>query len=287
MFALILAGCQINEKPDKKNEPPIGTKEAAKSVQVLIIGIDSRGEEKSRSDVILIAQYNPVKKTIKLASIMRDTYVKIPTYSKGYNKINTAYYLGGKDLLVQTIKENFGIGVDHVVTIDFQGFTHVVDAIAPEGIEVDVTEAMIKDMDLQLQPGMQPLHGEQLLKYVRFRHDRESDFGRVKRQQEVMVKLKDKLSNEMSSMEQIASLPKLAEGAMKYVESDLSVSQILSLSSLVFLHSINQVETMTIPVEQGFENMTYEHAGAVLQPNMPKNIEALNGFFNMPEAVNN
>lgn len=287
LLVFSLAACSIYDKGKQENGIPDKTKQETKSVQVLFIGIDSRGEAKSRSDAILIGQYNPLKKSIKLASIMRDTYVKIPTYSKGYNKINMAYYLGGKELLVKTIKENFGITIDHVVTIDFQGFTHVIDTIAPEGIEVTVTKEMIEDMKLTLQPGNQFLHGEELLKYVRFRHDTESDFGRVKRQQEVMVKIKNRITEEMSSLEQVASLPKLVEGTLKYVESDLSISDTVSLTSMIFLHPIDKMETMTIPVDNGFTNKIYEHAGAVLQMDQPKNIEALNSFFYIPKAVNN
>ncbi|WP_335511449.1 LCP family protein [Bacillus sp. JJ722] len=285
LLVFSLAACSINDKVKQENESSDQMK--TKSVQVLVIGIDSRGEANSRSDAILIGQYNPLKNSIKLASIMRDTYVKIPSYSKGHNKINMAYFLGGKELLVKTIKENFGITIDHVVTIDFQGFTHVIDTIAPEGIEVTVTKEMIEDMKLSLQPGKQFLHGEDLLKYVRFRHDAESDFGRVKRQQEVMVKVKNRITEEMSSIEQVASLPKLVEGTMKYIESDLSVADTLSLISMVVLHPIDKVETMTIPVDNGFTNKIFEHAGAVLQMDQPKNIEALNSFFNTPKAVNN
>jgi len=256
------------------------------TVTILAIGIDTRGEEKSRSDAILVTQYDQQTKSMKIASIMRDSYVKIPTYSKGYNKLNMAYYLGGKELLVQTIQDNFNIAIDHVVEIDFEGFTYVVDAIAPEGIEVDVPEGMIADMDMKVQPGKNSLHGEDLLKYVRFRHDSNYDFGRVKRQQEVLLKLKDELTNELS-FKQLAGLPKVIEGAMQYVKSDLSVSQTLSLASMVALNSIAEVETITIPLENSYVNKRYDHAGEVLQLDFEQNIEALNGFFTFPKAVSN
>ena len=256
------------------------------TITILAIGIDTRGEEKSRSDAILVTQYNRQTKSMKIASIMRDSYVKIPSYSKGYNKLNLAYYLGGKELLVQTIQENFNIAIDHVVEIDFEGFTYVVDAIAPEGIEVDVPKEMIADMDMKVQPGKNSLHGEDLLKYVRFRHDSNYDFGRVKRQQEVLLKLKDELTNELS-FKQLAGLPKVIEGAMQYVKSDLSVSQTLSLASMVALNSIDEVETITIPLENSYVNKRYDHAGEVLQLDFEQNIEALNGFFTFPKAVSN
>ena len=256
------------------------------TVTILAIGIDTRGEEKSRSDAILVTQYDQQTKSMKIASIMRDSYVKIPTYSKGYNKLNMAYYLGGKELLVKTIQDNFNIAIDHVVEIDFEGFTYVVDAIAPKGIEVDVPVEMIADMNMKVEPGKNNLHGEDLLKYVRFRHDSNYDFGRVKRQQEVLLKLKDELTNEVS-FKQLAGLPKVIEGAMQYVTSDLSVSQTLSLASMVALNPINEVETITIPLENSYVNKRYEHAGEVLQMDFTQNIEALNGFFNIPKAVSN
>lgn len=288
-LVLILSSCQSMEKenPHPQQGFPEIERTESETVQILVIGIDSRGEDKSRSDAILVSQYDSKKKSIKIASLMRDTYVKIPSYAKGYHKLNTAYFLGGKELLVRTIKENFGITIDHVVTIDFNGFTHIVDTIAPEGIEVVVTEEMSKDMDLKLEAGKHILHGKDLLKYVRFRHDSDNDFGRVKRQQEVLVKLKDKLYQEMTSVQQIATLPKLVKGVMQYVDTDLSVSKTFSLASLVFLHQIEEVDTITIPVENSFENKNYKHAGEVLQMDLQKNTEAINNFFTLPKAVSN
>ncbi|WP_019241802.1 MULTISPECIES: LCP family protein [Bacillus] len=281
MTLLLLAACTVQDKGNQKSTPD----SEKKPIQILVIGIDTRGEEKSRSDAILVCQYDPKKRSIKIASLMRDTFVKIPTYNKGYNKLNTAYFLGGKELLVKTIKENFGITIDHVVTIDFKGFTHVIDTLVPEGIEVIVTKEMIADMNLPYDEGKHRLHGDELLNYVRFRHDQESDFGRVKRQQEVMVKIKEQLTEEMTSVENFATLPKLVEGSLKYVDSDLSMTETLSLVSTVLLHQIDSIETMTIPIENSFENKTYEHAGAVLQMDSQKNIEALSNFFTLPKPV--
>lgn len=278
----LLVACSTEEEKNIQT-----TSLSSETVNILMIGIDSRGEDKSRSDAILVGQYDPKGKTLKMASFMRDSYVKIPTYEKGYHKLNTAYFLGGKELLAQTIKENFGIAVDHVVTIDFQGFVHVVDTIAPEGIEVEVTQAMIDDMHFDVEAGTHFLKGKDLLKYVRFRHDSESDFGRVKRQQEVLVKLREHLSNEMNSIQHFASLPKLVEGAFHYIESDLSLSETIALASKVLLYQVDQIETLTIPVENGFENKIYDHAGAVLQLDAAKNMEALDQFFQHQTEVNN
>ncbi|WP_050615256.1 LCP family protein [Bacillus testis] len=284
---VLLAACSSGETPSieqgkKGHHNASGMKEP---MHIMIVGIDTRGEDKSRSDAILVGQYDEPKRTIKIVSLMRDTYVRIPGYQKGYHKLNTAYYLGGKELLAKTIQQNFGLKIDHSAVIDFKGFTEVVDAIAPEGIELDVSEEMIADMKMEMEPGLHMLHGRDVLKYVRFRHDDDNDFGRVKRQQEVLVKLKDTMTADLSSLQQMAAMPKLVEGALKYIETDIGLGESLALATSLLMHKVDSVETMTIPIANGFENKTYDHAGAVLQIDRQKNINALNDFFSKSRAV--
>ena len=282
-FLLLLLSCsqdnnvQTERSSDKSKE---------KTVQFLVIGVDSRGEASSRSDAMLIVQYSKNNKSLKIASLMRDSYVKIPTYEKGYNKLNMAYFLGGEELLVKTIEENFKISVDHTITIDFEGFAYIVDVVAPNGIEVEVSEAMIKDMNFQMKPGKNKLHGNDLLKYVRFRHDENSDFGRVARQQEVVMKVKDAFLKDMNTTEQLFMLPNIMEGAEKYVSSDISFTESLSFISLLVANSVEKVSTITIPMQNSFKDNSYDHAGAVLELDIGKNQEALKEFFDPPIEVN-
>ncbi|MBR8645941.1 LCP family protein [[Brevibacterium] frigoritolerans] len=119
--------------------------------------------------------------------------------------MNAAYYYGGRELLKKTIQENFDVKIDHVAVIDFKGFVKMVDLLAPEGVAVNVDQEIIDDMSIQASAGKNVLHGEEILKYVRFRHDDESDFGRVERQQEVMVQLKTAFINQISSFEGMAA----------------------------------------------------------------------------------
>lgn len=100
-------------------------------VNVLLLGVDARPDEgKSRTDSIMVAQYDPKEGTAKLISIMRDIYTEIPGY-KNY-KINTAFYLGGPELLRETLKNNFDLDVEYYAIIDFTGFEKMVDVLAPE-----------------------------------------------------------------------------------------------------------------------------------------------------------
>lgn len=248
------------------------------STNFLLIGMDTRGEVHSRSDSIILAQYNPKTNSLKLASFMRDTYVKIPGY-KSYSKVNNAYYFGGEKLLKKTIKENFNIPIDHVVAIDFSGFVKIVDLVAPEGIKVNVKPEMIADMNLNVKPGVQYLHGDKLLKYVRFRHDDLSDFGRVKRQQEVVLALKEEVTKKLGSIGGIIDLPKLIQEGQKYVDTDLPTSKLLGLGASLVLNPVTEMETLRIPIANSFENKTYQDAGAVLEINLPANQSALKEFF--------
>ncbi len=296
LIAICIAGCQSQGNTGKqepigdtpvKHAPFYGVKDENGRINILVLGVDSRGEKHSRSDAIMVAQYDPKHQKAKLVSIMRDSYVKIPSYAKGYNKINTAYYLGGPELLRKTIKENFGIDVQHYVTIDFEGFVKIVDAVAPEGIEVDVPQRLIDDMGLKLAAGRQRLHGRELLSYARFRHDAESDFGRVQRQQQVLNALKDEFSNKASSLDGMFKLPGMGQELMKYVETDMSTQTILSIGGSMLLNPITEVQTMRIPVQAGYQDKTYKHAGAVLELDFIKNRAALKEFIiDEPKPVN-
>ncbi|MGG0409795.1 LCP family protein [Peribacillus simplex] len=284
LLILILAGCTYAPLPKQNGnagtEKKLTKEENQESVKTfLLIGVDTRGEEKSRSDAIILAKYFPEQEKLKLASIMRDSYVKIPGNKTGYNKINAAYYYGGRELLKKTIQENFGVKVDHVAVIDFQGFVKMVDLLAPEGVAVNVDQEIIDDMSIQASVGKNVLHGEELLKYVRFRHDDESDFGRVERQQEVMVQLKTAFINQISSFEGMAALPSIIEKGLSYLDTDIGLKTIMEMGPKAVFHTPDTVETLRVPVEGSFNDEIYPQSGAVLEMDYTKNKKALQEFF--------
>ncbi|CAH0285015.1 LCP family protein [Peribacillus simplex] len=284
LLILILAGCTYAPLPKQNGnagtEKKLTKEEDQESVKTfLLIGVDTRGEQKSRSDAIILAKYFPEQEKLKLASIMRDSYVKIPGNKSGYNKINAAYYYGGRELLKKTIQENFDIKVDHVAVIDFQGFVKMVDLLAPEGVAVNVDQEIIDDMSIQASVGKNVLHGEEILKYVRFRHDDESDFGRVERQQEVMVQLKTAFINQISSFEGMAALPSIIEQGLSYLDTDIGLKTIMEMVPKAVFHTPDTVETLRVPVEGSFKDEIYPQSGAVLEIDYTKNKKALQEFF--------
>lgn len=293
LIVCLLVSCQSKPSVQPENQTiPLNEQKMSfknkllkNSLFFLVIGVDSRGEKKSRSDSIAVVQYNVEDRTLKVASILRDSFVKIDGYKYRYGKINVAYSLGGEKLLKETIYKNLGIPIDHTVIIDFKGFIGIVDTLVPEGIKVNVSQTLIDDMNLKMKPGENNLHGEQLLKYVRFRHDHNNDFGRVQRQQEVLLKVVSAVKEKLNTFGGIARVPLLLDETTHYVSTDLKLEEILSLVSIAFSQPIEKIDRLSIPVDAGFTNETVEHSGAVLKLDFSKNRESIKQFFKAPAPV--
>ncbi|PLS03080.1 transcriptional regulator [Neobacillus cucumis] len=249
-----------------------GQKDQYGDTNVLLLGSDARGNEKSRSDTIMILHYNEDKGTFKLTSIMRDSYVAIPGHTK--HKINSAFARGGPELMRQTIKHNFDIDLQYYAIVDFQGFVQLIDELFPNGVEMNVEKKMSTNIYPPLQPGLQRLNGAQMLSYVRFRHDAIGDFGRVERQQKAIKAIKDQLSG----LKTIAKLPKLIGVVTPYINTNMATTDGVSMAK-DFLSGDQNIETLRIPVDNSFTEERISGEGAVLDIDVEKNKEALHQFI--------
>lgn len=243
---------------------------------ILVLGVDSRGEEKSRTDTMMLVTHDKVNGEIKLTSFMRDIYADIPGYQS--YKLNTAYYLGGVDLLAETLRGMFGLEIHHYALIDFSSFESLVDVAAPNGVEIDVEKEMSEHIGVSLTPGVQKLNGKELLGYARFRADNEGDFGRVRRQQQVISAMKD----EMASVTAIPKLPKLAGALQGYVQTDMPLMDQVKLATQLATGGGGEVERLTLPVENSYSYGNYSHAGSVLDIDVEQNRQALREYLSQP-----
>ncbi|WP_028393660.1 LCP family protein [Bacillus cihuensis] len=250
-----------------------GVEDELGRVNILLLGVDTRGTEKSRTDTIMIAQYNPETKKSKLVSLMRDIYVDIPGHRK--NKLNAAYAFGETELLRKTIKENFDVDLQYYALIDFKGFAKTIDVAFPKGVEIDVEQKMSKGIGMTLQPGVQQLNGEQLLGYVRWRGGPDSDFGRVNRQQKVMQILADKLA----SVQGVLKLPRMVGTIQPYISTNLSYANLLGMGTSFLTDSNQDIQKLTIPID-GTARDARHSVGLVLEIDMEKNKKALKAFLN-------
>lgn len=247
-------------------------------INVLLMGSDARDED-GRSDSLMIAHYDQTTNDVKLVSIMRDTYVDIPEH--GMNKINAAFALGGPELVRKTIKQNFDIDVNYYALVDFKGFPKIIDLLAPDGIEVDIPYEMSHGIGMTLHPGEQVLHGNELLGYVRFRHDRLSDFGRVERQQEVLGKVKEQIG-----VSSLMNLPKILGVADSYIDTNVDNKTILTIAKGIVKGNSKGIDTLRIPVADGYEDKRV-NVGDVLDIDLDKNKQALEDFLSSKDNERN
>ncbi|MFK9094690.1 LCP family protein [Bacillus salipaludis] len=250
-----------------------GQKDQYGDTNVLLLGSDARGKEKSRADTIMLVHYNEDKGTYKITSIMRDSYVTIPGHGK--HKINSAFALGGPELMRQTIKQNFDLDLQYYAIADFQGFVQLIDEAFPKGVEIDVEKKMSENIDVTLEPGLQRLDGAHLLGYVRFRHDAIGDFGRVERQQKAVKAIKDQLGG----FQTIAKLPKLIGVVSPYVNTNMDTSDTLFMAKDFLSDNRGSIETLRIPIENSFTEPRIKGEGAVLDIDVEKNKKALHQFI--------
>lgn len=250
-----------------------GKKDQYGATNILLLGSDARGEEKARADTIMIAHYNEKKGTYKLTSIMRDSYVSIPDHGK--HKINSAFMRGGPELMRKTIKENFDIDLQYYAIVDFEGFVQLIDEAFPKGVEINVEKKMSAYVEVPLEPGLQRLNGEQMLSFVRFRHDAIGDFGRVQRQQQAL----QAISNQLSGIQTIPKLPKLIGVVTPYINTNMDTGDILFMAKDFFAKDRGNIDTFRIPIENGYEDANIKGEGAVLELDLEMNNEAFHQFL--------
>ncbi|WP_150284482.1 LCP family protein [Rummeliibacillus sp. TYF-LIM-RU47] len=251
-----------------------GDPQTKKNVEnILLLGVDSRGEANSRTDSMILVSVNKDTNKIKMVSFMRDIYASIPGYQS--YKLNTAYYLGKVDLLKKTIQNMFDVEINHYALIDFKSFEKLVDIVAPNGVNVYVDHDMSENIGVSLKKGEQTLNGKELLGFSRFRHDNKGDFGRVDRQQKALEALK----KEAMSPRNFKNYPKLLGAIQGYVQSDLTDQQELALMLSIIKGGNPDITRLTIPVQHSYEYGYYPQAGSVLNINIEQNQQALDKFL--------
>lgn len=264
-----LADTEQNEPLDFKGD----TLKKGERENILVLGVDTRGEDQSRTDTMMVFSWDKKNNDVKVISFMRDIYADIPGYQS--YKLNTAFYLDGVQLLKDTIQNMFDLPIHHYALIDFKSFESLVDIIAPDGVPVNVEKDMSEKIGVTLTKGQQNLNGKELLGYARFRADSEGDFGRVGRQQLVMEVLKD----ELLSIKNIPNLPKFIGATEGYIQTDYSRSDKTKRVLDAMVSGKLEMEKLTIPVEGTYSFEYYSPAGSVIELDKEKNKAAITEFL--------
>ena len=268
------SGYQAASKGDNKVGSFDGDNwEKGERENILVLGVDSRGEEKSRTDTMMLISWDKQENDIKMVSFMRDIYADIPGYQS--YKLNTAYYLDGVDLLAETIRGMFDVPIHHYALIDFQNFESMVDILAPNGVEIEVEKDMSEKIGVSLTKGTHKLSGKELLGYARFRSDQLGDFGRVGRQQIVLEAMKE----ELFSVRNVKNVPKFLGATEGYIETDLTRTEKIKRVLDAAVSGKVEMDRLTLPIEGSYSFKSYSHAGSVLVIDKEKNKQALHEFL--------
>ncbi len=240
-------------------------------IDILIVGIRGfqDGEDRSEggsngeylADTIILASFNKENDRAALVSIPRDLYVDIPEY--GMEKINSAYAIGearqygggGLQLTRALVSAISGVYVDHVVSVDFEGFEKIIDQIGgiviyrdtpfvegkqwihdgQEGKrywrfrqESTTTEA---GWEFYVPKGENIMNSEEALYYARSRYS-SSDFDRMRRQQEVISMIKSKALN-LGVIANPVKIFGILDTLENNVRSDIEVSQMKELLFII------------------------------------------------------
>ncbi|WEV44674.1 LCP family protein [Streptococcaceae bacterium ESL0687] len=275
-----------------------GTKTQSGAINILILGTDQRDYQSTgdaRSDSMMVLQIGASDKKVKLVSFMRDTLVNIPGYSpEGWedSKLNLAFNLGeqegnkGAELVRATLKENYGLDIQYYAMVNFTSFAEVINSLFPGGVKIDaqfstvggeqVSEVSVPD-DLNWTPehqdpvqiikvGSQKMDGRTLLNYARFRKDDEGDYGRTKRQQQVLSAILSQAKNPMTLFTGASAI-----GTIKALTStDVPDSLILTKALPTLLHARNGIESFTVPELGDWVDVMDKYGGAAIAVDFDK-----------------
>lgn len=265
----------------------------------------------ANTDAIMLVSINTKDNTIKLTSILRDTYVQIPGWDK--NKINSAYAKGahgavtgaearknGAELLMTTIEQTFDVEISGYACVNFSSFEKVIDRLGGIDIELGEAEAeylnktnyISEEYNRNVVPGWNHLNGNQAMGYVRVRKvetlgGANNDFGRTTRQRRVISAIVSKYKS--SGIFDILSITK---DCLAYISTDVSEEQIQKALTDVVNNGIFTIKSLRIPVEEcyydsgkkginnGSKNITY---AIVIDDYIDENRKQLHKFLFLDE----
>jgi len=254
-------------------------------INIALFAVDRRNTtQEGNSDVIMIISIDQVTKKIKMSSILRDTYVNIE--GKGMDKINAAFAIGGPQLAIKTINQNFAMDIKDYFNVDFFTTAKMIDALG--GVDVNVKTEEIPYLNNYLQeisgidnippvpvkePGIQLLSGKQAVAYTRIRAVGRGDFERTERQRNVLAALFSKMQGGGPAM-----LPVLMTQILPYLETSMSSMELFSIGGNILNSKNKTIEQARFPLDSSSKGIRINNI-YYLSADMPKTTLALHNFI--------
>jgi polyisoprenyl-teichoic acid--peptidoglycan teichoic acid transferase len=235
-------------------------------VTILILGLDYndwRAGETAHSDTMILLSVDPITKTASMLSLPRDLWVNIPGFDFG--RINEAYFNGdaynlpggGVELARQTVEQFIGVPVNYYAVVDFYSFIKFIDEIGGIVVQPDQYVKIEKfggGQEEVLEPGkMYTLDGGLALAYTRERHTEGGDVDRARRQQEVILAIKNRILKYDNLSELISKAPTIYKDLSSGISTNLNLQQGIQLGILALQLDTNNIRkgiidyTMVVP----------------------------------------
>lgn len=243
--------------------------EISDRINILILGMGGPNHEGPYlTDTIILVSYKPSKNKLALLSIPRDLLVPVPGDS--WQKINAINALGeskgenGAQLTSLVVSNILNLPIHYFIRIDFDGFKKIIDSLG--GIEIEVERSFTDPLypgpnftyrTISFQKGWQLMNGERALEYVRSRHGtngENSDFARMRRQQKVLLALKNKVQK-IKILEAPQKIWTLFNLFKKYFQTNLDFNEIINLANL--LRNIEEDKIVRKTLEIGEDSPLY------------------------------
>ena len=272
--------------------------EKKERLNVLLLGIDQRPQERGphRTDTVIVLTLDPEGGDAGILSIPRDLWVPIPGY--GENRINLAYvtgelrdYPGGGPALAKvTVEEFLGYPIHYYLLLNFEGFKQIINLVGCVDIEVpeDIDDPEFPDNNYGYDPlfipaGRHCMDGELALKYARTRRQG-ADYARARRQQQVILALKDKLLDQNLLTGLLPKLPQLVRTLGDAVRTDLPVDQAIALARMADQLNLDHVKQLVIDNTLTTPSVT-EGGAWVLLPKREEIRPLVDDLFQPPPPV--
>ena len=257
-------------------------------INILLVGVDARETEiGSRSDTMILVTLDNKNGQVKLTSFLRDSYVEVAGRNR-HGKLNSAYFRGGIQMLVDTLELNFGVEIPYYAMVDFEIFMTIVDELG--GINVDVTEkesyytyhSGSVGVPVRIEAGEDVLlNGQQALWYSRIRY-LDSDFMRTQRQRKVITAIVEK-----ALTKSVPELLDLAETIIPLVQTNLDADKIMEIGidAIVDTAYSYPIVQHRIPADKTWTDKTITGVGACLVMDMEENRELFRSFLSEKQEL--
>lgn len=273
---------------DQNAETEKGTR-----INVLFLGMGGVGHEGPYlTDTIILGSFDTKTKKAALLSIPRDLSVYVPKYE--WRKINHVNYFGeneypdeGGAYAKNFISELLDIPIHYYVRVDFDGFIKLIDDLG--GIDVYIDESFTdplfptdnyKYRTLSFKKGWQTMNGERALQFARSRHgtgNEGSDFARSRRQQKIIMALKDKIFS-LGTLLSPGKIAALLNSARQNIQTNFEIWEMIKFANL--LRSVKSNEIVNNSLNSGTGGLLSEkiYEGAYLLEPRTGNFDEIRNF---------